>query len=283
MATPTTVNATPATKESKNETAFLPNKEIIEEKRDREKEILADTQVMEKETFNSSPFGPWMLVKRYTKLKGKSGLLKENIAGMASTNKGGINVRKSRFDPLYSDDEIIMEDNNMEHVETMKEYDNLEVLENRPTRQQGKKEMRFRNPHAGKNPQTKQLKGPAQLQKGKSASQTKAHIEGKQKPPTWKGETNVSSPTREDNTSTKRTTDVRHLQTMKILSKTNPGLLDNHITQIVLPSKEAIDFVHMQSALKQTVAARNKPPDPDSMVKNPLSSSAKASMSQGAV
>ncbi|KAK7273435.1 hypothetical protein RIF29_14484 [Crotalaria pallida] len=225
-----------------------------------EKESL-DRNIISHAANSASPFGPWMLVKRYNKHNSRNNI-KDQVGKIQSKIKGAPNTAKthasngSRFASLINDEDP--------HVEITDHQLNQQILQDEDQPDQKHIEARIRNTNGGKNPKIKngnKALGPGPKPKGNRV--THLHNEGKQvqegkSHQVTKEEINVIS---EEEKMRQKEKELETLRRMKILEK-DKGLVLNQIsTQVYLPSAEAINLIHQKSSIRSFGLSTSRPPD----------------------
>ncbi|KAK7290525.1 hypothetical protein RIF29_05014 [Crotalaria pallida] len=179
----------------------------------------------------NSLFGPWMLVRRSTRFKGKG------FAAMKENKNEGLSG--SRFASLNEEGETMVEDNS----HTRGQAEDTAVNN---TKDEGvsivNKKYKVRNPLAGKNTQSR----PKQVQKGPNSFQKQSPAGSK--PKTAYDQT--SSTDQKNENAVNKIETPRHnnkhesviLHKMSNLQKQGVTGLEGYITQVVLPNSDMVDY-----------------------------------------
>ncbi|KAK7268256.1 hypothetical protein RIF29_20951 [Crotalaria pallida] len=199
----------------------------------------------------TSHFGPWVLVRRSPRFRGKG------AASLKDINQGGING--SRFASLNEENEMGIEGinpsnaNSDEPATRNSKVESLGLLN---------KKIKIRNPNAGRNPQNrpKNLQSP-KTHKGSitnlkhSVEPSKAkHTPDPKKDPILVCEEPLRNSTKTDNVI---------LHKMKILQKQGVTGLENKATQVIVPNPDMVDFARLRRGLNTVINPVTIPPDKD--------------------
>ncbi|KAK7273064.1 hypothetical protein RIF29_14110 [Crotalaria pallida] len=199
---------------------------------------------------DASPFGPWMLVKHPPRIRGRS--IHNGKAGMVAAANSG-----SRFNALINEKE---EKEVVNHVQIVEAEQGTQAPKQMGLVLSPTKEVRIRNPIAGKNPQPKPIKKLA-FQQNQKGGPSKQSLSSPKLQVTKSFEAHDNSPLGEDSRRRMKEKEKQILLEMKILEKQGKGLINSACSQVILPSAEATNFVQAKQNQIGYLNPSSKPPD----------------------
>ncbi|KAK7251054.1 hypothetical protein RIF29_33927 [Crotalaria pallida] len=242
------------------------------ETQDQQAVIMHDQSIMEVETsdrkiFPSADceeplFGPWMLVRKYNKVRGRSPAKDSN--GKASSKfrgessiKNPSSVNGSRFSSL-AEANVSMQDSpvNNDNASTLPQV-GPKILMN--------KEVKVRNSAGGKNSQQKSVTKVVGLGPKAKPSRTGPLEKGTKhisKSRTQVDQNAADAAAREEAKMAMKDKEKQMLHRMKILSKKGSNFLEQHTTQVILPNQEIINSLHNNINHVISGSSTSRPPDP---------------------